>query len=74
MKKTKVIVCSNSGIDYVDHPYDIEVFRSIVQYSDIEQYDDYTETSAETSYNRLINDEESFPRTAYFLQSYPHIF
>ena len=65
MKKTKVIVCSNSAIDYVDHPYDIEVFRSIVQYSDIEQYDDYTEISAETFYNRLINDKESFPRTAY---------
>lgn len=65
MTKTKVIVCSNSGIDYVDHSYDIDVFRSIVQYSDTEQYDDYTEISAETFYNRLITDKEAFPHTAY---------
>ncbi len=65
MTKTKVIVCSNSGIDYVKHPYDIEVFRSIVQYSENEKYDDYTEISAETFYNRLVTDKESFPHTAY---------
>lgn len=65
MSKTKVIVCSNSGIDYVDHTYDIDVFRSVVQYSDTEQYDDYTEISAETFYNRLITDKEAFPHTAY---------
>ncbi len=65
MTKTKVIVCSNSGIDYVEHPYDIEVFRSIVQYSETEKYDDYTEISAETFYNRLITDKEAFPHTAY---------
>lgn len=65
MSKTKVIVCSNSGIDYVDHAYDIDVFRSVVQYSDTEQYDDYTEISAETFYNRLITDKAAFPHTAY---------
>lgn len=65
MSKTKVIVCSNSGIDYIDHGYDIEVFRSIVQYSESEKYDDYTEISAETFYNRLITDKASFPHTAY---------
>lgn len=65
MTKTKVIVCSNSGIDYVNHPYDIEVFRSIVQYSETEKYDDYTEISAETFYNRLLTDKEAFPHTAY---------
>lgn len=65
MKKTKVIVCSNSGIDYVKHPYDIEVFRSIVQYSDTEKYDDYTEISAEAFYKRLETDKEAFPKTAY---------
>ncbi|MGM9970722.1 MAG: DegV family protein [Anaeroplasma sp.] len=65
MKKTKVIVCSNSGIDYVNHPYDIDVFRSIVQYSEEEKYDDYTEISAETFYTRLVEDKESFPHTAY---------
>ena len=60
-----MIVCSNSGIDYIDHPYDIEVFRSVVQYSDKEQYDDYTQISAETFYNRLITDKDAFPRTAF---------
>lgn len=65
MKKTKVIVCSNSGVDYVKNDYDIEVFRSIVQYSDTEKYDDYTEISADVFYNRLDTDKKSFPRTAY---------
>lgn len=65
MGKTKVIVCSNSGIDYIEHGYDIEVFRSIVQYSESEKYDDYTEISAETFYNRLTTDKASFPHTAY---------
>lgn len=65
MKKTKVIVCSNSGIDYIKHNYDIEVFRSIVQYSEEEKYDDYTEISAEDFYKRLITDKNSFPHTAY---------
>lgn len=65
MNKIKVVLCSNSGIDYVDHPYDIEVFRSIVQYSADEKYDDFTEISAETFYSRLINDKAAFPHTAY---------
>lgn len=65
MTKTKVIVCSNSGIDYIDNEYDIEVFRSVVQYGESEKYDDYTEISAETFYNRLITDKEAFPHTAY---------
>jgi len=65
MTKTKVIVCSNSGIDYIDNDYDIEVFRSVVQYGENEKYDDYTEISAETFYNRLITDKASFPHTAY---------
>lgn len=65
MSKTKVIVCSNSGVDYVKNDYDIEVFRSIVQFSDTEKYDDYTEISAEAFYNRLTTDKDAFPRTAY---------
>ncbi len=65
MAKTKVIVCSNSGVDYIKNDYDIEVFRSIVQFSDTEKYDDYTEISAEAFYNRLTTDKNAFPRTAY---------
>ncbi len=65
MTKTKVIVCSNSGVDYIKNDYDIEVFRSIVQFSDTEKYDDYTEISAEAFYNRLTTDKNAFPRTAY---------
>lgn len=65
MAKTKVIVCSNSGVDYIKNEYDIEVFRSIVQFSDTEKYDDYTEISAEAFYNRLTTDKQAFPRTAY---------
>jgi hypothetical protein len=30
MAKIGVLVCGNSGIDYIDHPYDISVIRSIL--------------------------------------------
>lgn len=65
MTKIKVILCSNSGIDYVDHPYDIDVFRSVVVYSAEEQYDDYTQIKADDFYRRLIEDKDAFPHTAY---------
>lgn len=65
MTKIKVILCSNSGIDYVDHPYDIDVFRSVVVYSAEERYDDYTEIKADDFYRRLVEDKEVFPHTAY---------
>ena len=28
MSKIGLVVCCNSGIDYIDHPYDIGVVRS----------------------------------------------
>ncbi len=63
MKKI-VIVCSNSGIDYVDHNYNIPVFRSIINLGN-ESFDDYTEISAEEFYTRLDMDKSVFPTTAF---------
>lgn len=65
MSKTGVIVCSNAGLDYIDHAYDIPVFRSVVIFSENEKYDDYTEISAEDFYTRLKTDKKAFPHTAF---------
>lgn len=65
MSKTGVIVCSNAGLDYIEHSYDIPVFRSVVIFSENEKYDDFTEISAETFYNRLKTDKKAFPHTAF---------
>lgn len=62
--KTAVIVCSNSGIDYVEHKYNIPVFRSVINLGD-ESYDDFTEIKAEDFYNRLSTDKKVFPTTAF---------
>ncbi|MFW6285292.1 MAG: DegV family protein, partial [Bacillota bacterium] len=63
MKKIGFVVCGNSGIDYVDHPYDIRVFRSTLLYDD-EEYTDYIDISAETFYSRLEEDPNAAVSTA----------
>ncbi len=65
MKKTGVIVCSNAGLDYIEHEYNIPIFRSVVIFGENEKYDDYTEISAVDFYNRLKNDKKAFPHTAF---------
>ncbi len=62
--KNAVIVCSNSGIDYIKHDYDIPVFRSVINF-DSESYDDFTEIKAEDFYKRIEIDKSAFPTTAY---------
>lgn len=62
--KNAVIVCSNSGIDYINHKYDIPVFRSVINFGD-DSFDDYTEIKAEDFYNRIETDKSVFPTTAY---------
>ncbi|MFW6299249.1 MAG: DegV family protein [Bacillota bacterium] len=52
MKKIGFVVCSNSGIDYIDHPYDIRVFRSMLLFGE-DEYTDYVDISAESFYERL---------------------
>lgn len=62
---TCVVVCSNSALDYIQHDFDIRVFRSVVLFGEDEVYDDYTEIKAEDFYIRLLNDKSAFPKTAY---------
>lgn len=64
MKKYACIVCSNAATDYIETPYNIPVFRSVVIFGD-EQYDDYTEIKSKDFYDRLENDKNAFPKTAF---------
>jgi len=51
-QKIATIVCGNSGIDYINHPYDIDVFRSIL-FIDQEEYTDFIDITADAFYKRL---------------------
>lgn len=63
MSKIGIIVCGNSGIDYIDHPYDIEVLRSILMIRE-EEYTDFVDITAEDFYKRLKSDKELVATTA----------
>jgi len=63
MSKIGIIVCGNSGIDYLDHPYDIEVFRSILLIRE-EEYTDYVDITAKDFYKRLRSDKSLVATTA----------
>jgi DegV family protein with EDD domain len=63
MSKIGIIVCGNSGIDYLDHPYDIDVFRSILMIRE-EEFTDYLDITAEDFYKRLRSDKSLIATTA----------
>lgn len=63
MKKLGVLVCTNSAIDYIPHPYEIEVIRSTILMGD-KEYVDYEELTADQFYTMLEADPTLFPRTA----------
>lgn len=63
MSKIGVLVCGNSGIDYIDHKFDIPVLRSILFVGDNE-YEDYVDINAQEFYDRLIEDPSLSPSTA----------
>jgi DegV family protein with EDD domain len=63
MPKIGLLVCGNSGIDYIDHPYDITVIRSILLVGDNE-YSDYVDITAGEFYQMLNNDPSLTPSTA----------
>lgn len=63
MGKIGIIVCGNSGIDYLDHPYDIDVFRSILMIRE-EEYTDYIDITAEDFYKRLKSEKDLVATTA----------
>ena len=63
-KKIAVISCSNACLDYIDHPYDIKIFRSALHLGD-EQFLDYVDISADDFYQRLEDDKSIFPSSSY---------
>lgn len=62
-KKIAVIACSNACLDYINHPYDIKIFRSSLHLGD-EQYLDYIDIKADDFYQRLENDKSVFPSSS----------
>jgi len=55
MSKVGLLVCSNSGIDYIEHKYDIEVLRTILLIGE-DEYEDYVDITADKFYQKLIDD------------------
>lgn len=62
--KFKVIVCSNSAIDYLDYDKNIDIFRSMIHFGD-QSYNDFIDLDAKTFYERIKNDPNTIPKTSY---------
>jgi len=63
MKKIGFVVCGNSGIDYLDHDYDIRVIRSTLLFGD-KEYTDFVDIKAEDFYKQLKENPDLHPTTA----------
>lgn len=63
MKKIGYVVCGNSGIDYIDHPYDIRVFRSQLLVRD-KEYTDFIDIKADAFYTMIKENPDLHPTTA----------
>ena len=63
MSKIGLLVCGNSGIDYIEHKYDIPVIRSILFVGD-KEYSDYVDIKAEDFYKTLRSDPDLIATTA----------
>ncbi|QMS84478.1 DegV family protein [Candidatus Xianfuyuplasma coldseepsis] len=63
MSKIGLLVCGNSGIDYIEHKYDIPVIRSILLVGD-KEYSDYVDITAGDFYQMLADDPSLTPSTA----------
>lgn len=64
MSKKAVIVCSNAGLDYLDHPKDITIFRSKIHFGN-EMFDDYTQMNGSAFYQRIASNADDIPKTSY---------
>ncbi|MBU1020083.1 MAG: DegV family protein, partial [Firmicutes bacterium] len=62
-KKIGLMVCGNSGIDYIKHGYDIPVIRSIL-FVDGKEYTDFIDISAEEFYQMLEDNPNLTPSTS----------
>lgn len=60
--KTKIFVTSDSGIDYISHPYSISSISSLIKFYDVEEYYDFIDMSSEKFFNRLRYDSKSSPK------------
>lgn len=69
--KTKILVCSNSGIDYVPHSVNVASIPVILHFSEEEQYEDYLDVSTEAFYNRMRLDKNAHIRPTF--QTYAKI-
>jgi len=63
MSKIGILVCGNSGIDYIDHEFDIPVIRSILFAGD-KEYSDYVDITAPEFYKMLTDNPDLSPSTA----------
>ncbi len=63
MSKIGLLVCGNSGIDYIEHKYDIPVIRSILFVGENE-YSDFVDIKAGDFYQMLLDNPELTPSTA----------
>lgn len=63
MSKIGMVVCGNSGIDYIKHDYNIKVLRSILFIGD-KEYTDFIDITAEDFYSKLKNNPALTPTTA----------
>jgi len=64
MNKIKVIVCSNSAIDYIEYPKEIEIFRMNLHFGS-ESYLDFVEMPAKEFYQRIGDNPNDIPKTSY---------
>lgn len=63
MSKIGLLVCGNSGIDYIDHNYEIPVIRSILLFGE-DEYSDYVDITADEFYAKLESNPSLTPSTA----------
>ncbi|MCR5349469.1 MAG: hypothetical protein K6E20_00600, partial [Acholeplasmatales bacterium] len=58
--KTRILISSNSGIDYIDHNKDIRSIPDKLVMSDSEKYNEYEEIKLDNLYMRLRYSNEKF--------------
>lgn len=63
MQKIGVVVCGNSGIDYIDHEFDIPVVRSILILKG-KEYVDFIDINANDFYKKLYEDDKLIASTS----------
>ena len=63
MENVGVLICGNSGIDYIEHKYDLPVIRSILLFGE-EEYRDFIDITAPEFYQKLVDNPDVAPSTA----------